>query len=178
MQYDPLMVKRCLEGDGEAWDFLTQFARKVTLSQTLRFRLMPADAEDVLQEVLLEIHTELGKIRDPMAFPAWLKAVSAHKCMAWKRAQHESQELDGTDKGRAIPSRILDDLESKQLLNEAMRRLPMRCRVLIQLLFIRGLDYDEVALELKIAVGSVGFIRGRCLGKLRVAMRQMGVLPE
>jgi DNA-directed RNA polymerase specialized sigma24 family protein len=35
--------------------------------------------------------------------------------------------------------------------------------------------YQEVARELGIATGSIGFIRGRCLKKLRQALEQEGL---
>ena len=34
--------------------------------------------------------------------------------------------------------------------------------------------YQEIAKELGIATGSIGFIRGRCLGKLKQQLENMG----
>jgi DNA-directed RNA polymerase specialized sigma24 family protein len=51
-----------------------------------------------------------------------------------------------------------------------------RCRKMIYMLFFEtpSRPYDEVAKELGLAVGSIGFIRGRCLKSLRKALEQKG----
>ena len=59
--------------------------------------------------------------------------------------------------------------EAEQLLREAVWRLPQRCQRLVQMLFFESppRPYSEIARDLKLAEGSIGFIRQRCLDKLR-----------
>jgi hypothetical protein len=47
---------------------------------------------------------------------------------------------------------------------------------MINLLFFENppLAYHQVAQKLKLATGSIGFIRGRCLKKLRKALEERG----
>ena len=55
-------------------------------------------------------------------------------------------------------------------------KLPPRHRELVQLLFFEQppLPYAEVARRLGLATGSIGFIRGRCLERLRKALVEFG----
>ena len=55
------------------------------------------------------------------------------------------------------------------MLREALSELPPRCRELIRMLFFETppVPYEEVARNLGLATGSVGFIRMRCLKRLR-----------
>ena len=55
------------------------------------------------------------------------------------------------------------------MLRDVAAGMPERCERLIRMLFFESPQrpYDEVARELGLATGSVGFIRGRCLAQLR-----------
>ena len=61
-------------------------------------------------------------------------------------------------------------------MREAMEKLPPRCREVIRLLFFEQppLRYAEVAGKLHVAPGSIGFIRGRCLKRLKKILEERG----
>ena len=65
---------------------------------------------------------------------------------------------------------------NEQMVREANVSLSPRCQELIRLLFYTEppLPYKEVARQLGLAVGSIGFIRGRCLERLAKALRKVG----
>jgi RNA polymerase sigma factor (sigma-70 family) len=62
------------------------------------------------------------------------------------------------------------------MVREAITQLPDRCREMIELLFfeIPPMPYEEVARRLNLAKGSIGFIRGRCLKRLKKLLEQKG----
>jgi DNA-directed RNA polymerase specialized sigma24 family protein len=70
----------------------------------------------------------------------------------------------------------LAEIEREQIVRESMLALPPRCREMIELLFFEHppKSYDEVAKRLRLAKGSIGFIRGRCLQKLKKLLEQRG----
>jgi len=67
---------------------------------------------------------------------------------------------------------MLYQVEREQSVREAITGLSPRCRRMVEMLFFEDppRPYLEVARELKLAVGSIGFIRGMCLKKLRVRL--------
>jgi DNA-directed RNA polymerase specialized sigma24 family protein len=67
--------------------------------------------------------------------------------------------------------------ERRHLLDLAVSRLPSRCRTLVTMLFFEQppVAYAEAAQRLGLAEGSIGFIRGRCLNKLRKQLRELGI---
>jgi RNA polymerase sigma factor (sigma-70 family) len=80
---------------------------------------------------------------------------------------------------RSTPSvamEILRQAEQEQSLRQAMSELPPRCRQLVHMLFFDepARPYQEIAAELGIAVGSIGFIRQRCLERLRKRLLETG----
>jgi RNA polymerase sigma factor (sigma-70 family) len=101
--------------------------------------------------------------------------VTTHKCYHWKRRQSSLEsEWDEDDMAArpadaTAPPDMLAELEREQLVQEAIAQLPPRCREMIELLFFASppLSYAQVARRLHLATGSIGFIRGRCLQRLR-----------
>jgi RNA polymerase sigma factor (sigma-70 family) len=74
------------------------------------------------------------------------------------------------------PADLLAQLEQEQTIREAITSLPPRCRQLIAMLFFEQppIPYAEVAKTLNLATGSIGFIRGRCLKRLRHVLEEKG----
>jgi DNA-directed RNA polymerase specialized sigma24 family protein len=62
------------------------------------------------------------------------------------------------------------------MVRDAISQLNPRCEQMVQMLFFENppRPYQEVAAELDIATGSIGFIRGRCLQKLKKYLEKMG----
>jgi DNA-directed RNA polymerase specialized sigma24 family protein len=71
---------------------------------------------------------------------------------------------------------LLAALEREQTVREAIEQLNPRCRQMIEMLFFESppIAYSEVASRLKLATGSIGFIRGRCLKRLKSILTEKG----
>jgi RNA polymerase sigma factor (sigma-70 family) len=131
--------------------------------------------------VCLEILSELPKLRDAKALTKWIMTVTAHKCFHHRQQQgrltpaSENQDLPG-QATPAVAERILQQAEEEQFLREALSALPPRCRQLIHMLFFEEppRPYQLIAAELGLAPGSIGFIRQRCLDRLRKRMEGGG----
>ena len=87
-------------------------------------------------------------------------------------------ELEQQPEGQSkeLPEEMLYQLQREQMLRDAIAALPARCNRLIGLLFFDDppRPYGEVAKQLKLATGSIGFIRGRCLKLLRQRLEKEG----
>ena len=68
-------------------------------------------------------------------------------------------------------------LDVRQLVSDAVSALSPRCRQMVQMLFFEDAPrpYRDVAAELGVAVGSIGFLRSRCLDTLRAALERIGL---
>jgi DNA-directed RNA polymerase specialized sigma24 family protein len=66
--------------------------------------------------------------------------------------------------------------QREQMLRNAIASLAPRCHRMIAMLFFESpaRPYQDVAKELGIATGSIGFIRGRCLRLLRQRLQKEG----
>jgi len=180
---DARLVERCLKGDERAWGVLVERYKNLVYSIPLKYGAPHQDAADIFQSVWLDLFHGLARLRDAGALQAWLIRVTTHKCYHWKRqrdaasADTDEGELEALPESGRMQSEMLAEVEREQLVREAMQELPPRCREMIQLLFFEQppLRYAEVARKLGLAPGSIGFIRGRCLKRLKHILEERGL---
>lgn len=180
---DVRLVRGCLKGDDQAWSALVDKYKNLIYSIPIKYGLAPDAASDIFQSVCLEAMSQLSNLREPRALPKWLMQVTAHKCYHWMRLQARSEPLDENEEpvkpGATPPGAedLLREAEQDQLLRDAITALPPRCAELVRMLFFEQppLPYAEIARRLGIATGSIGFIRGRCLKRLRTHLESAGL---
>ncbi|HUJ32337.1 MAG TPA: sigma-70 family RNA polymerase sigma factor [Candidatus Acidoferrum sp.] len=168
------LVRECLRGDEEAWSALIDKYKRLIFSIPVKYGMSVDDATDIFQAVCVEMLVELPKLRKAEALPKWIMQITSHKCFHWKRQMQRTQgtDSDGDVPEQAVPAGaegILREAEEEQNLRQAIAELPPRCRELIRMLFFEepARAYQDIARTLGIATGSIGFIRQRCLEKLR-----------
>jgi RNA polymerase sigma factor (sigma-70 family) len=179
---DTQLVKECLEGDREAWSALIEKYKNLIYSLPARSGFSQSDCSDIFQSVIAQLLSELKNLREPQALPAWLMRVTWHKCIHRLREQQRESALavDGApfDPGTATPTpeALVLDASREQILRQALYSAPPRCRELIRMLFFEddARPYADIAANLGIATGSVGFIRKRCLERLRKSLEEAG----
>ena len=178
---DTRLVRECLDGNEEAWSALIDRYKNLIFSIPIKYGFSTDDATDIFQSVCLDLLSELPKLRDAKALPKWIMQIAAHKCFHRKQLQQRVELSDPHAEllERSTPSvalEILRQAEQEQSLRQAMSELPPRCRQLVHMLFFDepARPYQEIAAELGIAVGSIGFIRQRCLERLRKRLLETG----
>ena len=178
---DSRLVRECLKGNEDAWSALVDKYKNLIFSIPIKYGFSADDGTDIFQSVCLELLSQLPNLRNPQALPKWIMQVTAHKCFHGKRQQQRVETADPSDPKfeRSTPPRaesILREAEDEQNLRQAVAALPPRCQQLIHMLFFEdpARPYQAVAQSLGIAQGSIGFIRQRCLGRLRKALTDVG----
>lgn len=173
------LVRACLEGSEAAWTALIDKYARLIYSVPLKFRFSRADADDVFQAVCVDLLEQLVNVREPAALRGWLVRVATHKCLHARRKLGREDLTDPTVLGAELPGSerspelIMEEVQHEQVVRDALRRLSDRCRHLLVMLFYQAPQkpYDEVARLLGVSRGSVSFLRGRCLHRLRQAMK-------
>lgn len=180
---DQRLVKECLRGSEEAWSGLIDKYKNLIYSIPIKYHFTPDDAADIFQAVCMELFSELPRLRKSSALRSWLITVTSHKCFHWRkreqrRGEQAATESDGADvvDPQVLPEELVQGLQREQTLREALSHLPPRCQTMIRLLFYEDppRPYQEIAQRLGLATGSIGFIRERCLKRLRLTLEKMG----
>lgn len=179
---DEWLVQGCLQGNQQAWEALIDKYKRLIYSIPIKYGASPEDAADVFQAVCIEVLNSLPQLKSAHSLRSWLITVTIRQSYRWKKKQANHIELDAMepDVAESIASISHPDtfaqLEQEQIVRDVVSQLSPRHRELVRLLFFEqpALPYAEVAQRLGLATGSIGFIRGRCLDKLRKALAEYG----
>jgi len=178
---DRELVEACVDGDESAWEALVRRYKGLVFSIPLRYRATAEDAEDILQAVFVELFNELPRLRNRDNLGPWLSTVAKHQAFHWKRkrGRRGEHELEGVSdvalENVGLSPSVHAEIENEQRLRLALEQVPERCRKLIRMLFFEDppRPYADVARDLGLAQGSIGFIRGRCLKRVEKALREL-----
>jgi RNA polymerase sigma factor (sigma-70 family) len=176
MRDDPvvLLVTRARDGDKAAWDELVEAYAPLVWSICRRFRLTPADAEDVGQSVWLRLVEHLAALREPAALPGWIATTTRRECLRLVRVARRSEPVDPlenvqhlADDAVPVEEEVLTH-ERHVALRAAFAQLPSRCQLLLAMLTRDPpVPYSQISESLHMSVGSIGPSRARCLDRLR-----------
>jgi RNA polymerase sigma factor (sigma-70 family) len=178
---DVRLVQQCLRGEESAWSELISKYKNLIYSIPIKNGFSQEEAADIFQSVCLDLVNQLSTLREPRALAGWVIRVTHNKCFHHIRDKHkqgvqEDENFEPALPAEEIPENQFYELQKEQLLRSALRDLTERCRRLVEMLFfeIPPRPYEEIAKSLTLATGSIGFIRARCLDKLRKKMEEIG----
>jgi RNA polymerase sigma-70 factor (ECF subfamily) len=149
-EIDPL-VARAQRGDRGA--FTELFRRHRADVARLVFRLLgrPADVEDVIQEVFLQVHRSLGDFRGQSRFSTWLHRVTVNVVlMARRSARSRPVFAEPPAREPASPRAVAPDEEVARLrrieaFQRLLERLPEKKRVVFVLHELEGMAPADIA---------------------------------
>ncbi|MGH9598087.1 MAG: sigma-70 family RNA polymerase sigma factor [Edaphobacter sp.] len=146
-QDDATLLTLVERGDEPAMAALFDRYSKVVYSVALRVLRDPAAAEDVLQEVFMQIW------RNPDSFVAtrgslggWLAVVSRNRSIDTLRRKRPMEQVD--DMALASNYNLADEAERNSMMEKArgvIRLLPMEQRKTLEMAFFDGLTHSEIA---------------------------------
>jgi RNA polymerase sigma factor (sigma-70 family) len=178
---DTRLVSECLSGNDRAWAALVDKYKNLIYSVAIRWGFSAPDAGDIFQSVVADLLSELGRLREPAALPAWLIQVTSRRC---QRRQRELLRESGFEEENAAlacaepstPEALLHEAMREQTLRQALYSASPRCRELLRMLFFESptRPYADVAKSLGLPVGSIGFNRRTCLERLRKFLEEAG----
>jgi RNA polymerase sigma factor (sigma-70 family) len=180
---DERLVGECRKGNQAAWSALIEKYQNLIFSIPIKFGLPREDAADIFQAVCVDLLSTLPKLREPRAIAKWLMQTTFHKCLRSKKERlnlvDDLEAIAGAHNAGSddLPEEMLHQVQREQSVREAIRALPPRCGRMVSMLFLDDppRPYQEVAKELGLASGSIGFIRGRCLKKMRHLLEEKGL---
>nr|WP_222132196.1 sigma-70 family RNA polymerase sigma factor [Pseudonocardia sp. C8] len=166
------MVARAQDGDVHAFTELARRHQDALYRVAVRVLGQRADAEDALQEALLDAWRRIGTFRGDAAFSTWMYRIVTNRCTALARRNRRTAPLpDDTpapDPGARSPERAAEVDAELAALSQAVRELPHDQRTCWVLRELEGLGYAEIA---EVTGAGEAAVRGR-IHRARAALAE------
>ena len=166
---DEILIERILSGEQKAFEELVDAYQVKVVSTCFKFVRDKLDAQDIAQEVFIEIHRSIARFRKDSKLSTWIYRIAISKSLDFLRKKNRKKRF-GTLKSifdpdvrhknlasqvRENPEQLLEAGERVALLQEALASLPANQRVAITLSKIEDCSNPEVAEILGTTVSAV-----------------------
>jgi RNA polymerase sigma-70 factor (ECF subfamily) len=152
----------------DAQDFDALIARHQSMVFSIAFHFLQdrSAAEELAQDVFLQLYRHLDSLQSADHVMFWLRRVTAHRCIDRGRRRHfKMRALDGIPEP-AAPAVTMDPLLTRRL-RALVRDLPEHARIAVVLRYQEELTPDEIARVLGRPVATVKSQLQRALKTLR-----------
>src|ERR1041385_7045346 len=160
-------LARSVLGDQLAFAELVRQHQGMVFSLAYHFLRDRWLAEELAQEVFLNLHQNLSAIKSPAHLTFWLRKVTSHRCIDQARRQKVRPQVSIED----VPEPVAATSENDFMLSEMLRRvvdtLPEKARMVVVLRYQEDLDPSEIARVLEMPLNTVKSHLRRSLSVLR-----------
>jgi RNA polymerase sigma-70 factor (ECF subfamily) len=154
------LARRCRDGSDAAFEELYRAHGGRVYSLLARMVGSVHEAEDLVQEVFLQVHKKLHSYRGDSSLGTWIYRLAVNLCLDHLRGRRarmtratESLDVDGAEELSGTEPRVPTAINRIDL-ERAIQRLPDGYRAAFVLHDVEGLDHREVATVLGIAEGT------------------------
>ena len=134
-----------------------------------------AIAEEVVQEVFLQLHTNWDKVQNPQA---WLYRSVRNRAFNHHRDHKREVLVDGeqeVESEAATTEALLHRMEAAGFLRLLLAELEEADRQLVQLKYFEDLRYREISERTGLSIGNVGYRLHHILKQLAGKLRHLGI---
>ncbi len=157
-----MLIRRSLAGDESAFAALFHQYKNLVFKTAFLMLGNAGEAEDVLQEVFLEVHRSLSSYQASKgAFSTWLHRITVNDCISWQRkwrrgwrrgfmnlaslSHYPEVSVSGHEQ-------TTEDIDS---VRRALGSISNKLRAVVVLRFYWDLSYAEIAQAVNIPIGTV-----------------------
>ena len=174
------LVDLLKQGDEGAFRAMVETWQDMVYNTTLGIVQVPADAEDIAQEVFVQVYQSVGSFKGDSKFSTWLYRITVTKSLDLERRKKRKKRfafvksLFGDDNQVQVhppdfqhPGVKLDKKEDAAILMGAIKKLPENQRIAFTLHKVEGLSYQEVSDVMQASISSVESLMHRAKTNLR-----------
>jgi RNA polymerase sigma-70 factor, ECF subfamily len=158
-------IRLAQQGDAGAFEIIYQHHCRRVYALCLRMLRDPVEAEDLVQEVFIQLFRKIHTFRGESAFSTWLHRVTANLVLMHLRRKKpvatSVDEFTGSDEEDdrprneiGAPDPRLTGLIDRVNLQSAIDQLPEGCREIFILYDVQGYEHNEIAEILGRSIGN------------------------
>jgi RNA polymerase sigma factor (sigma-70 family) len=174
---DRALINRLKQGDEEAFREVVRRHQSLVLNCAYKFLRNTESAEDLTQEVFVEVFESIGSFRAEAQLSTWIyritvtKALNKIKSLKRKRRFAAllslSGDLDQPLQDPSMPDTVLENWERAGILTRALEKLPTNQRIAFTLSRVEGMSYEQIAKVMNTSLPSVESLIHRARLNLR-----------
>src|SRR5690349_2111176 len=173
------LMDRIAGGDGQAFARIFELHSPVTLGLLVRILGRRSEAEEVLQEVFLQVWTQADRYEAGRATPrGWILMLARSRALdrlrrresARRREEGVAEEEGLQEAVHPVGTARLEAVEQRDQVHSALGSLTPEQRRCIELAFFEGLSHTQIADRLKAPLGTVKSRILLGMNKLRQAL--------
>lgn len=175
------LIRGLIAREEKAYRIAFQLYGKLVLNAILKMVPRLEEAEDLTQEVFIELFHSVSKFRGESKLSTWIYRIAIRKSLdhikAGKRKKRWGKIFGLSDLGQLEPRNLnhpgvmLEDKEEAEMLYAAIELLPDQQRTAFVLARMEGLKQDEVAAIMNTTIGAVESLLVRANKKLREELK-------
>jgi len=175
------IISGIISGNRYALAALVDTFQQQIIKTAYYFTASMEEAEDITQEVLMEIVQSAGNFRGNAGLSTWIYRITVNKSlnqirknkrkMIFIRIGNLFAERDSSFREPSHDETVFDRLESKELLNKALGALPERQRTAFVLHKFDELSYKEIASIMQVTLPTVESLIQRAKAGLQKTLR-------
>ncbi len=157
---DLTLCRLAADGNLTAFELIYQRYHRRTFSLCLRMTNNQTEAEDLTQEVFIQLFRKVGSFRGDSAFSTWLHRLTVNQVlMHFRRRSVKNEKVSESGEvpdqivhGTANPNKM--PVVDRLALNKAIEQLPPGYKKVFILHDVEGYEHEEIARMLKLSVGT------------------------
>ncbi len=175
------LIENLKKGDMKSFRILVDEQQKKVLNTCNMFLNNKEDAEDLTQEVFIEVYKSISSFRGEAKISTWIYRIAVTKSLDFLRKKKrkkryailkrifsdDSLSVEIPDNKNLNPGRKAEEKDRVRILNEALGSLPQNQRAAFTLSKYDELSYKEIAEVLNTTVSSVESLIHRAKNNLK-----------
>ncbi len=175
------LIQRLREGDRTAFKILFENFKSRVFNTCLSYVQHTEEAEEITQDVFIEIHRSVGLYKGESALSTWIYRISVNKCLDFLRHRKrkkrsgllvslfkkDSTELQVDAPHFDHPGVVLENKEKAALLFKVIDNLPNQQKTAFILSQIEDLPQKEIATIMKLSEKAIESLLQRAKANLR-----------
>lgn len=163
MRNDNEIVEKVLAGSTEYYRELVLRYQQKVFSIALKISHNQKDAEDIVQEIFIQVYKSLSSFKHNSSFSTWIYRIAVNKCLDWKR-KHKNQlsEINLTNEdfelrksSNLLPDELFLLKNNKEDINILLDKIPLVYKNVLILYYYQDLSYNDIAINLNISKKTV-----------------------
>ena len=175
---DYALAQKAADGDMQAFEELYKRHNRRVYSLCLRMTQNVSEAEDLAQEVFIQLFRKIGSFRGESAFTTWLHRLTVNQVLMHFRKRSVRDEKT-TEEGDTPEQAVLGTENPNRMhvidriaLDKAIAQLPPGYRTVFVLHDVEGYEHEEIGRMLGCAVGTSKSQLHKARMKLRNLLRR------